>query len=63
VGPFDRKLRYETSPVVTEGHVIPFGVPLGVCMRNRKMHNIRPSGTYTPEVPLGVFDALRKAYK
>jgi hypothetical protein len=29
VGPFHQKWRYETSPVVTDGHVTPFGVPLG----------------------------------
>jgi len=33
-------------PEVTEGHVTPKGVPLGVRMRNRKLCNIRPSGAF-----------------
>jgi len=33
-------------PEVTEGHVTPKGVPLGVRMRNRKLHNIRPGGPF-----------------
>jgi hypothetical protein len=36
-------------PVVTEE-----GGGRGVCMRNRKLCNIRPSGAFSPEVPLGV---------
>jgi hypothetical protein len=30
--------------------VTPKGVPLGVHMRNRKLHNIRPSGDFSLEV-------------
>ena len=30
----------------------PFGVPLGVRMRNQKLGNIRPSGAFWPEVTL-----------
>jgi hypothetical protein len=37
---------------VTEGHVTPFGVSLGVRMRNRKLRNIKPSGAFLPEVTL-----------
>ena len=36
-------------PIVTECHVTSFGVPLGARMRNRKLRNIRPSGTFSPE--------------
>ena len=36
-------------PVVTECHVISFGVPLCARMRNRKLRNIRPSGAFSPE--------------
>ena len=38
----------------------PFGVPLGVPMRNRKLHNIRPSGAFSPEMPLEVL-SMRSA--
>ena len=30
----------------------PLGVPLSVCIHNRKLRNIRPSGVFSPEVPL-----------
>ena len=33
-------------PEVTKGHVTPFGVHLGVRMRNWKLRNIRPSGDF-----------------
>ena len=39
-------------PEVTKGHVIPFGVPLCVRMRNRKLCNIHSSGAFWPEVTL-----------
>jgi len=56
VGPFDRKrpcpevaltgsrfcaFFLSNSNMATEGHLTPFGVPLGVRMRNRKLRNIR----------------------
>ena len=50
VGPFYRKWRYKRHSVVTACHVTSFGVPLGACMRNRKLRNIRPSGAFWPEV-------------
>jgi hypothetical protein len=31
---------------------VTFGVPLGVRLRNRKLHNILPSGAFSPEVTL-----------
>jgi hypothetical protein len=31
--------------------VVHSGVPLGVRMRNRKLHTIYPSGAFLPEVP------------
>jgi hypothetical protein len=34
-------------PEATEGHVTPFGGPLCMCMRNRKLRNIRPMGLLT----------------
>ena len=52
-------------PEVTEGHVTPKEVPLGACIRNRKLRNIRPSGDFSPEVtsspvglPLEIGDSL-----
>jgi len=44
-------------PEVTEGHVTTKVVPLGVRMRNRKLRNIRFSGSFSPEVtssPVGL---------
>jgi hypothetical protein len=42
VGPFDRKWRHQTSPVVTGSHVTQKGVPLGVCMRNFQVAQYLP---------------------
>ena len=44
-----------TSTMATgcdQGHVTPKGVPLGVRMCNRKLHNIPPSRAYSPVVTL-----------
>jgi hypothetical protein len=53
VGPFDWKWRYETSP--RSDPTSPDGGGRGVRMRNRKLHNIRPSGALWPEMtsPVG----------
>jgi hypothetical protein len=57
VGPFDRKWRYETSPVMTEGG------GRCVCMRNRKLCNIRPSGGFSSDVPLWEFSRTSASCK
>jgi hypothetical protein len=36
----------------TGSDVTPKGIPLGVCMGNRKLRNIRPSGAFWQEVTL-----------
>jgi hypothetical protein len=53
VGTFDRKWRYETSPRSDQRSRDPFRVHLGARMRNRKLHNIRPSGAFHRKYPLG----------
>ena len=47
-------------PDVTEGHLTPFGVPLGVRMRNRKLCNTRSSGS--KQCWLGVFSTTSASY-
>ena len=46
-------------PDVTKGHLSPFGVPLGVRMRNRKLHNTRSS---SKQCWLGVFSTTSVSY-
>jgi hypothetical protein len=46
-------------PDVTEGHFIPFGVPLGVRIRNRKLCNTRSS---SKQCWLGVFSTTSASY-
>jgi hypothetical protein len=69
VGPFHWKWRHQTSPegdslgsceisIQTSpcsDRRIPEGGGRGVCMHNRKLHNIRPSGAFWPEMtsPVG----------